>query len=176
MATRHPSRAPSLPHGTQSWLAVVRAYNLCDVVMSARLAALGLRAGEHEVLANLAAVPGTTQQALAARCFVAKSGVSMLLTQMEGKALVVREADANDARVRRLFLTPAGQALAAKTLQIQAEVVSVMAGDATEAELATVGAVMQRVSLRLEALRDALMAGSAPAGRTRPGRAGDFKR
>jgi DNA-binding MarR family transcriptional regulator len=166
MATRPASRAPSSPHGTQTWLAVVRAYNLCDAVMSARLAELGLRVGEHEVLANLATVPGITQQELAARCFVAKSGVSMLLTQMEGKALVVREADANDARVRRLFLTPAGQALAAKTMKIQAALVTAMVHDASEGELATVADVMRRVSVKLEALREGQATGTVPdAGR-----------
>jgi len=81
MSTRKASRAASSPHGTRTWLAVVRAYNLCDAAMSARLAELGLRVGEHEVLATLATAPGITQQALAARCFVAKSGVSMLLAQ-----------------------------------------------------------------------------------------------
>lgn len=167
MTTRRSSRAASSPHGTQSWLAVVRAYNLCDAVMTARLAELGLRVGEHEVLANLIALPGITQQELAARCFVAKSGVSMLLTQMEGKALVVREVDVGDARVRRLFLTPAGQALAAKTLKIQAEVVGAMASGATEAELATVADVMQRVSVKLEALRDGLALDAAPLARSR---------
>ena len=161
MATRPASRAPSSPHGTQTWLAVVRAYNLCDAVMTARLAELGLRVGEHEVLATLATVPGITQQELAARCFVAKSGVSMLLTQMEGKALVMREADAADARIRRLFLTPTGQALAAKTLRVQFDVVSAMVEGATEAELDVVTTVMQRASVRLEALRDG--ADSAPA-------------
>ena len=170
LSSRTLSRPPPSPHGTQSWLAVVRAYNLCDAVMSARLAELGLRIGEHEVLATLATVPGITQQDLAARCFVAKSGVSMLLTQMEGKALVVREADASDARVRRLFLTPAGQALAAKTLKIQADVISAMVEGASEAEMATVANAMQRVSEKLEALRDALPAGAAPAARSRVSR------
>jgi len=170
LSSRTLSRPPPSPHGTQSWLAVVRAYNLCDAVMSARLAELGLRIGEHEVLATLATVPGITQQDLAARCFVAKSGVSMLLTQMEGKALVVREADASDARVRRLFLTPAGQALAAKTLKIQADVISAMVEGASEAEMATVANAMQRVSAKLEALRDALPAGAAPAARSRVSR------
>ena len=169
MATRGTSKAPSSPHGTQAWLAVVRAYNLCDAVMSARLAALGLRVAEHEVLANLATEPGMTQQDLAARCFVAKSGVSMLLTQMEGKRWVERDADANDARVKRLFLTAAGRALAAKTLKIQFEVVGAMADGATDAELATVAEVMQRVSARLEALRGAV--GTAAASAPRAGRA-----
>jgi DNA-binding MarR family transcriptional regulator len=47
---------------------------------------LSLRVTEHEVLANLALMPGMTQQALATRCFVAKSGISMLLTRLEEQA------------------------------------------------------------------------------------------
>jgi DNA-binding MarR family transcriptional regulator len=156
MATPKPKRGPASPHGTQAWLAVVRAYNLCDVVMSARLAELGVRVAEHEVLATMASAPGLTQQALAARCFVAKSGVSMLLTQMQERGLVLRESDAADARVKRLYLTPAGQALAAQTLQVQAEVVAAMVQGATEAEFATVLEVMSRASTQLEAMRDAL--------------------
>ena len=174
MSTRNPSRAASSPHGTQSWLAAVRAYNLCDAVMTARLAELGLRVGEHEVLAYLATVPGITQQALAERCFVTKSGVSMLVAQMEAQGLVVREADAGDARVKRLLLTKAGQALAGKTLKIQSEVVGAMAEGVSEAELATVADVMQRVSARLEVLRGGLVRRPAKAlsergARRRPG-------
>ena len=164
MATRKPSevsprtrsRAPSSPRGTLAWLAVVRAYNLCDAVMTARLAELGLRVGEHEVLANLATAPGMTQQELAARCFVAKSGVSVLLAQMEGLGLVRREADASDGRVKRLFLSATGRALAAKTLQVQGAVVAAMAAGATQAELATVAAAMERASVQLEGLRSEL--------------------
>ena len=152
MVTRKTPKASS-PHGTQTWLAVVRAYNLCDSIMTARLAELGLRIGEHEVLATLATVPGITQQDLAARCFVAKSGVSMLLAQMEGLGLVTREVDANDGRVKRLSLSAAGRALAAKSLQVQGEVVGAMAAGATQAELATAATVMERVSTQLEALR-----------------------
>ncbi len=171
MATAKATPKPrSSPHGTQSWLAVVRAYNLCDAVMTARLAALGVRVAEHEVLANLAGAPGITQQALAARCFVAKSGISMLLTQMESRGWVRREADAADARVRRLQLTPAGQALAAQTLQVQSQVVAAMVAGASEAELELVTVVMQRVSAQLEALRDLplLTPASAPRSRARP--------
>ena len=146
-------KARSSPHGTLAWLAVVRAYNLCDAVMTQRLAVLGLRVGEHEVLATLATVPGLTQQALAARCFVAKSGVSMLLTQMEAQGLVTREVDAEDARVRRLFLTREGLALAQKTLKVQGEVIAAMVAGFTEADKATVTRVMELMSERLEVLR-----------------------
>ena len=63
--------------------------------------------------------------------------------------------DAADARVRRLFLTPAGQKLAQLTLQIQSEVVAAMAEPVSNAELDAVADVMQRVSVQLEALRQA---------------------
>jgi DNA-binding MarR family transcriptional regulator len=150
---RKSERAPSSPHGTLAWLAVIRAYNLCDAVMTARLAAIGLRVGEHEVLATIATTPGITQQALAARCFVAKSGVSMLLTQMEAKGWVRRDSDGADARIRRLTLTGDGMAMAQKCLAVQAELVTAMVAPATEDELATVADTMNRVSVVLEALR-----------------------
>jgi DNA-binding MarR family transcriptional regulator len=158
---------PSSSHRTQAWLAVVRAYNLCDVVMAARLSEFGLRIGDHEVLANLATAPGITQQELAARCFVTKGGVSMLLAQMEARALVIREADAGDARVKRLFLTTSGMAMAQCTLAIQAEVVGAMADGSSDDELAALAALMQRVSARLEALRDAPGKAAQAAGRAK---------
>ena len=147
------SKAPSAPHGTLAWLAAVRAYNLCEAVMTARLAAIGLRVGEHEVLATLASTPGITQQALAARCFVAKSGVSMLVAQMEKQGWVQRESDSADARVKRLSLTEAGMAVARQTLQVQAEVVSAMVASASEADMEVVTRVMDRASEALEAMR-----------------------
>jgi DNA-binding MarR family transcriptional regulator len=150
---RKSERSPSSPHGTLAWLAVIRAYNLCDAVMTARLAAIGLRVGEHEVLATIATTPGITQQALAARCFVAKSGVSMLLTQMEAKGWVRRDSDGADARIRRLTLTADGMAMAQKCLAVQAGLVTAMVAPATEDELATVADTMNRVSVVLEALR-----------------------
>lgn len=153
MTTHKTARAPSSPHGTKTWLAVVRAYNLCDAVMSVRLAELGLRIGDHEVLATLTTTPGITQQELAARCFVTKSGVSMLLAQLEAKGWVRREADASDARVKRLTLTAAGEKIAARSLKIQSEVVTAMVVGSSEAELTFVTNVMEAVSARLEALR-----------------------
>lgn len=145
-------KSPSSPHGTQAWLSTVRAYNLCETVVSRRLAEIQLRVGDLEVLATLATRPGLSQRELAARCFITKSGVSMLLTQMEERGLVVRGTDADDARTKRLTLTAAGMALAEQAMQIQAEVVKAMVAGSSEAEIATIGRVMERVSARLEAL------------------------
>jgi DNA-binding MarR family transcriptional regulator len=89
---------------------------------------------------------------------------------MEARGWVRREADAADARVKRLQLTPAGQALAAQSLQVQSEVVAAMVAGASDAELELVTAVMQRVSAQLELLRDAppLTPALAPRSRARP--------
>lgn len=140
----------ALPRATQSWLSVVRAYNLCTSLLTQQLAEVGVGLGEHEVLANLAHSPGMTQQQLASHSFVAKSGISMLLARMEQQGLVERRSANADARVKQVFLTPVGLTLANETLEIQAQVVNDMAATASEEELGVVQKAMSRVSARLE--------------------------
>jgi DNA-binding MarR family transcriptional regulator len=137
----------------QSWLSVVRAYNLCTSVLSQRLAALDLHLAEHEVLVNLLRLPGLTQQQLAERCFVAKSGISMLITRMERAGWVERVASEADARARLLHLTSKGLALAERGHAIQSDVVNAMTQHFSERELAFVDESMQQVSSVLESLK-----------------------
>lgn len=134
----------------RSWLSVVRAYNQCDALMAQRLAVLGVRTAEHEVLANLLRDPGITQQTLAARCFSAKSHISGLLTQLEERSLVRRDADPADARAKRLSLTRSGEALARRTRAVQAEIVAMMAQALPERDLAQVERSMKRLSFVLD--------------------------
>ncbi|MCM5682264.1 MarR family transcriptional regulator [Schlegelella sp. S2-27] len=141
---------PPSPVGT--WLSVVRAYHLCEAVMSTRLAELGVRLGEHEILVNLLSKPGITQQELAARCFSAKSHISALVTQLEERGLVRREPDPRDARAKQLYLTRAGEALARRTGAVQAQVVQAMTAPVSAEDMAHVAAVMARVSAALEKL------------------------
>ncbi len=135
---------------TLAWLSVVRVYNLCDAAMATRLAPLGLRVGEHEVLANLLRAPGITQQELAKRCFVAKSGISMMLTRMEAQGLLRREADAKDGRIKRLYLSDTGEPLAQQSMTIQDEIVTLMMAPLSGDELAAMTQLSARVSERLE--------------------------
>ena len=135
---------------TLAWLSVVRVYNLCDAAMATRLAPLGLRVGEHEVLANLLRAPGITQQELAKRCFVAKSGISMMLTRMEAQGLLRREADAKDGRIKRLYLSDNGEPLAQQSMAIQDEIVTLMMAPLSGDELAMMTTLAARVSQQLE--------------------------
>jgi DNA-binding MarR family transcriptional regulator len=153
-ATPRPVPAGTQPSAVRTWLAVVRTYLLCDEVMALKLEPLGVRIAEHEVLANVASEPGLSQQALAARCFTAKSHVSALVVALEQRGWLHREVDPADARVRRLRLTRNGEAMARKTMAVQAEVVQAMASRVSSAELQGIESAMQRVGQALEALRD----------------------
>jgi len=138
----------------RSWLSVVNAYHLCDALMARRLAVLGVRTPEHEILANLRRDPGITQQVLASRCFSAKSHISALLTLLEGRGWVRREPDPVDARAKRLFLQPQGEHIAARTAEVQAAVVAAMVEGETAATLGAVAEAMQRVGARLKTQLD----------------------
>jgi DNA-binding MarR family transcriptional regulator len=148
--------APVEDVAVRSWLSVVRAYHLCDAVMAQRLGALQVKTPEHEILANLLREPGITQQVLAARCFSAKSHISGLLTTLEDKGWVKREAHAQDARAKSLSLTAAGTRMAKRTVAAQAKVVAAMAGAMSAAELVQVRDAMLRVS---DVLQDLLSPG-----------------
>jgi DNA-binding MarR family transcriptional regulator len=120
--------------------------------MAQRLGGLGVRTAEHEILVNLHREPGLNQQALAVRCFTAKSHVSGLLGEMEARGWVLREPDPSDARVKRLTLTAEGLQMAQRTADVQADVVALMTASIPDAELASVRSAMVDVSARLEAI------------------------
>ena len=137
----------------RAWLAVVRAYHLCDVVLADRLAAIDIRVAEHEILANLLAEPGLSQQRLAAYCFTAKSHISAQLDTLEARGWVRRNPDPSDARARQLFLTRSGAAMARRTVAIQTAVVNQMACALLASELGPLESAMHRVSTVLEGMR-----------------------
>ncbi len=147
-ATRDPAEDAAM----RPWLSIARTFYLCDALLARRLGALGVRAAEHEVLVNLRREPGIGQQTLARRCFNAKSHISALVTGLEARGLLRREVDATDARARRLYLSPRGRRLAARTMAVQAEVAAAMAQSLSARALADVTVAMDRISAQLQAL------------------------
>jgi DNA-binding MarR family transcriptional regulator len=146
---------PQAPDAVRAWISVVKAYNLCDGVLASRLAALGLSTAEHEILVNLLREPGLNQQALAKRCFNAKSHVSALLQGLQKRGLLKREVDPTDARAKQLFLLAPGKKLAEKCMAIQSHVVAIMAGPLEPSELGLIQDTMGRINevLELEMLK-----------------------
>jgi DNA-binding MarR family transcriptional regulator len=90
------------------WLRLARVYHRLAHAAAARLRAQGLSPAQFDVLAQVGAAEGDTQQALAARLLTTKGNICQLLDRMEGMGLVQRIAD---GRTNRLYLTPAGRRL-----------------------------------------------------------------
>ena len=152
--SKAPTQASTDDAAMLPWLSIARTFYLCDALLARRLGALGVRVAEHEILINLRREPGIAQQTLARRCFSAKSHISALLTALEERGWVSREADPVDARAKQLFLTPAGEHIAARTTAVQAELAAAMAAAVSPKALAEVTAAMGRVSERLLGLLD----------------------
>jgi len=66
---------------------------------------------QSSVMQVLLAHPGMDQIALAQEIGIDRTTASSVLTRLEGRGIVKREADPTDRRNKRAFLTPAGQAM-----------------------------------------------------------------
>ncbi|MGL4287855.1 MAG: MarR family winged helix-turn-helix transcriptional regulator [Phreatobacter sp.] len=127
--------------------------------MTAALDPLGLNLSQYDILANLARQPDLAQGELASRLLVGKSAVSMTLPDLERRGLITRERDADDGRIRRLKLTPKGQALAGRALAAHAAILDVMMSNAEPGDSAKVEAAMARIYQALKAARPEPAAG-----------------
>lgn len=87
------------------------AYRAFTAPPDAMLAERGLARVHHRILFFVARRPGQRVSELLTTLGVSKQAVHGPLRQLVGEALVRVEADPEDGRGRRLFLTPAGEAL-----------------------------------------------------------------
>jgi DNA-binding MarR family transcriptional regulator len=78
------------------------------VVVDRALKPLGITRSQWWVLAFLSRRDGMTQTALAADLDLTKVAIGGLLDRMEAAGFIVRRADRNDGRARRVYLTRAG--------------------------------------------------------------------
>ncbi|MDP3600470.1 MAG: MarR family winged helix-turn-helix transcriptional regulator [Bosea sp. (in: a-proteobacteria)] len=145
VGTAGPPRPWDLPR-FRNWIAVARVHQLWKKVFGEALAPLGIQVAHYDVLANIAHVPGLTQQALAEKLLVGRSAMSMLLPELERRGLIERRADEADRRLRRLWLTPEGQALTDRAMAIHVERLEAMMTVLSDAECDAVGEMMRRIA------------------------------
>lgn len=96
-----------------AWLRLARAYQKVAQAATAQLREFGLSLAQFDVLTQVGAAEGLTQQELAARLLVTKGNVSQLIDRLESAGLVVRVPQ---GRICRLYLTPSGRALSARVV------------------------------------------------------------
>ncbi|RDJ21756.1 MarR family transcriptional regulator [Bosea caraganae] len=133
-----------------NWIAVARVHALWKKVFSEALAPLGIQVAHYDVLANIFHVPGLSQQQLAEKLLVGRSAMSMLLPELERRELVERRGDEADRRVRRLWLTPEGEALTRQAMAVHVQRIEAMMDVLSDEECQSVGDMMRRVSKALE--------------------------
>lgn len=103
----------------KSWVAVARACQLMQTVLTRELAGLDIKPPHLDILVNLYRFEGISQQELAHKLLVGRSNMSMTLPQMEKRGLIERRGDQKDKRVLRLHLTPEGRRVAEEAMAIQ---------------------------------------------------------
>jgi MarR family transcriptional regulator, organic hydroperoxide resistance regulator len=138
----------------RNWIAVAKVHMMVDRAMTAGLQPLGLKCVQYDILAAVFRFPGLTQQELADKLLVGRSNMSMLLPGLIARGLIERRGDPGDARVKRLHLTPAGQALAEQAVQIQVGVIEGMMGALKAEECDALGDMMRRVGRHMAERHD----------------------
>ena len=91
-----------------AWMRLARVYHQVDRASANHLRAWDLTVAQFDVLAQIGARQGLTQQDLADALLVTKGNVCQLLDRLERLGLVRRQ---QDGRANRLHLTESGRAL-----------------------------------------------------------------
>jgi DNA-binding MarR family transcriptional regulator len=91
-----------------AWMRLARVYHKMDRATMERLRPWELSVAQFDVLAQVGAHEGLTQQELAAALLVTKGNICQLLDRLERVGLVRRQ---QEGRANRLYLTEAGRAL-----------------------------------------------------------------
>ncbi len=89
--------------------------------------------------------PGTSQIALGGALRMDRATTMAIIDKLEGRGLVVRQRSLVDRRRHELFLTPAGQKMLVKVKSLIKEHERQFAERFTQAELATLVSLLQRI-------------------------------
>jgi len=101
-----PRRRPET--GTLAWLRLARVFQKIHQRSVDELRVEGLSVGQFDLLAQIGAAEGATQQQVADALLVTKSNVCQLLDRMEAAGLVERR---QHGRSKQLYLTAEGRRL-----------------------------------------------------------------
>lgn len=127
--------------------AVRRAYD-------AALAELGVNLSEASVLAHVRDGGALTQTELARRIGTGRARMGAWIDGLVDKGAVARQADPNDRRVWNVVLTPAGEALWAKTAAVDRSIRKVLRNGTTAEDRACLDALLTRVNHNANTLLD----------------------
>lgn len=132
-----------------AWLYMMRVFNKMERLGDENIQSLGLSAAQFDVIAQLSQNEGISQQGLSEKLFVTKGNVCGLLGRMEEKGWVKREADPDDRRAHRLYLTDEGRAIAERVLPAQEEFVAEQMSVLNDEQQATFRSLLRQLDKSL---------------------------
>jgi DNA-binding MarR family transcriptional regulator len=113
------------------------------------LTGLGLYPGQEHLLMQLWDQEGITQSELVERLCVEPSTVTKSLQRLEKVGFVERRADADDSRVSRVYLTPAGRDLQAPVQHIWCDLEIATVQGLSDVELALLRRILDQIDINL---------------------------
>ena len=102
---------------------------------AAALDTLRMHVGQENLVYRLAAEEGVSQAQLAGALCLDASTVTKMLLRLERDGVVERRADAADARIQRVHLTPHGRTLVGPVLSVWRQLEERMTQGMSEAEI-----------------------------------------
>ena len=136
-----------LAPGVVAWLRLMRAYARLEGRSQRQLRSQGLTGAQFDVLAQVGAREGCTQQELADSLLVTKGNVTQLLDRMEECGWLTRTPAGRTKRVR---LTRAGHALRRRVIQEHERYMAAQLGALTTEEQQTLARLLRRIERSLD--------------------------
>jgi DNA-binding MarR family transcriptional regulator len=133
--------------GVLSWLRLARVFKSIERAASEHLRASGLSVAQFDVLAQVGASEGCTQQALADHLLVTKGNVTQLLDRMEEAGLLTRH---QQGRTKRVCLTDAGREVRERVITSHERLVEQQFAALTPDEQHQLLALLRRLDRTLE--------------------------
>ena len=129
-----------------AWLRLARVYHKVDRASAIMLRGRGLSVPQFDVLAQVGAHPGVTQQELADALLVTKGNICQLLDRMETAGLLARR---QEVRANRVVLTDAGRRLRDGAVPAQEALVAEQLASLDPAERRQLLAVLRKLDRAL---------------------------
>lgn len=131
------------------------------IVYDRRVEPLGLTRAQWRALVRLSHAEGCTQTALAAELDIEKPTAGKLVERLEAKGWVERRSDAEDARSKLLYLTPAARPLLEQMSDLADEVLEGIFAGISVADAARLHETLNRIKDNLKGMTDDLAVAEA---------------
>ncbi|KAB8146072.1 MarR family transcriptional regulator [Chloroflexia bacterium SDU3-3] len=118
-------------HAVLAWLRLARVFQKIDARSAQFFRANGLSTAHFDVLAQVGAASGCSQQELADALLVTKGNISQLLHRLEQEGLITRRAE---GRTNCIYLSPRGHELYAQVVPQQEALIASLLAPLSDAE------------------------------------------